>query len=121
MAKQNSTSETAAAKTTDAPVAGDAAKAKQFKIPAHVMYLGPTFTRNSVRLSHQQIFNNSVPAAWLEWIASEPEFRLLFVEVGKAPARTCITKYGWTAYRRIREILWKATNKPIWGGKNDAK
>ncbi len=87
MAKQSGTSETAAARTADAADAGEAAKAKQLKLPAHVMYLGPTFTRNGVRFLHKQIFSNGVPDAWLEWIASEPEFRLLFAPVDKVAER----------------------------------
>ncbi len=111
MARQNSALETQTAKTTDAAGAGEATKAKQLKIPAHVMYLGPTFTWNGVRFLHKQIFNNGVPVAWLEWIASEPEFRLLFVEVGKAPKRLMELKSQDSpislAYRKAEEAIRK--------------
>ncbi len=111
MAKQNGTSDTATAKAADSTGAGDAAKAKQLKIPAHVMYLGPTFTWNGARFLHKQIFNNGVPVAWLEWIASEPEFRLLFVEIGKASKRLMELKSQDSpislAYRKAEEAIRK--------------
>ncbi len=111
MARQNSALETQTAKTTDAAGAGEATKAKQLKIPAHVMYLGPTFTWNGVRFLHKQIFNNGVPGAWLEWSAFGPEFRLLFVEVGKTPARLAELRNPNSpislAYRKAEDVIRK--------------
>ncbi len=111
MARQSNTAETTAASTAGAPTAADTAKPKQFKIPAHVMYLGPTFTWNGVRFLHKQIFNNGVPVSWLEWIASEPEFRLLFVEVGQTPKRLADLKNADSpvslAYRKAEEAIRK--------------
>ncbi len=111
MAKQSNATETTAASTAAAPGADDTAKSKQFKIPAHVMYLGPTFTWNGARFLHKQIFSNGVPVAWLEWIASEPEFRLLFVEVGQTPKRLLELKNPDSpvslAYRKAEEAIRK--------------
>ncbi len=111
MAKQINTAETTSANTTGTSGAGDAVKPKQFKIPAHVMYLGPTFSWNGARFLHKQIFNNGVPIGWLEWIASEPEFRLLFVEVGKTPKCLADLKNADSpvslAYRKAEEAIRK--------------
>ena len=109
MARQNNTADTPTANTAGAAGAGDAAKPKQLKVPTHVMYLGPTFSWNGARFLHKQIFNNGVPVAWLEWIASEPEFRLLFVEIGKVPKRLAELKTPDSpvslAYRKAEEAI----------------
>lgn len=86
MAK-NSTPDPAAARAPGGAGADGSAKPRQLKLPAEVMYLGPGFVWNRIRFVRNQIFNNGVPPAWLEWAASEPEFRLLFAPMDKVAAR----------------------------------
>ncbi|MDR1744480.1 MAG: hypothetical protein LBS30_01865 [Planctomycetota bacterium] len=82
MAKQNTTSETAAPKTAESASAVDAAKPGAAKAPAiasKVMYIGPSFAKDGVLFQHGQLFNNGIPVPWLDWVGSAPEFRLLLV------------------------------------------
>lgn len=62
------------------------AAAKRPAIPSRLMYLGPTVAENGIQFSHGRIFNNGLPAEWLEKALRESEFMQLLVPFDKVAA-----------------------------------